>query len=79
LRELRLDLFKGAGLGLGIEEEHHQELKGHHGREEDKRRACERAAINGKTPAIRAFMIQCDEDPRLCPFERTREGKASAM
>jgi hypothetical protein len=28
----------------------------------------------GNNPAISAFMIQCDEEPILWPFERTREG-----
>jgi hypothetical protein len=41
--------------------------------------ACDLAAINGNAPAIRAFMIQCEEDPTLWPFDRTRDGKTSEI
>jgi hypothetical protein len=41
--------------------------------------ACDFAAIYGNVPAINAFIIQWEEDPTLCPLDRTRDGKTSAI
>src|ERR1700722_2438615 len=36
-------------------------------------------ASTGKSSEMMAFIIQCADDPRLCPLERTRLGNTSAI
>ena len=74
-----LHLFQRVALGLRIDKEHDEELQNHHRREEDERVPAEYFASIGNVPEMMAFMIQCEELPRLWPLARTRVGKTSLI
>jgi hypothetical protein len=71
---MMLKLFEGHVLGFRAQVRNYKKLQNHHRLKKTNGSAPEEVAIRGKVPKISAFIIQCAEFPKLCPFARTGLG-----